>query len=133
MIGATTRLEVRHQVMTRRRWFEVNANGEAKWATLDRPAPRRPNRRAEQHATQRAVAKFGHLKAWVWSRTEDLLSPCRTTQWWSPRETRNARETAHLANDCCRDLDGLWADDVYGDQGLARHDAPRGFRWMRLG
>jgi hypothetical protein len=27
----TTRLEVRDQGMTHRRWFEVNANGEAKW------------------------------------------------------------------------------------------------------
>jgi hypothetical protein len=29
--NGTTRLEVRDQSMTRRRWFEVNANGEAKW------------------------------------------------------------------------------------------------------
>ena len=29
--SGTTRLEVRDQGMTRRRWFEVNANGEAKW------------------------------------------------------------------------------------------------------
>ena len=29
--NGTTRLEVRDQAMTRRRWFEVNANGEAKW------------------------------------------------------------------------------------------------------
>jgi hypothetical protein len=27
----TTRLEVRDQAMTHRRWFEVNANGDAKW------------------------------------------------------------------------------------------------------
>jgi hypothetical protein len=27
----TTRLEVRDQGMTHRRWFAVNANGEAKW------------------------------------------------------------------------------------------------------
>ena len=30
--NGTTRLEVRDQAMTRRRWFEVNANGEARWA-----------------------------------------------------------------------------------------------------
>ena len=30
--NGTTRLEVRDQAMTRRRWFEINANGEAKWA-----------------------------------------------------------------------------------------------------
>jgi K+-transporting ATPase c subunit len=29
--NGTTRLEVRDQAMTRRRWFEVNASGEAKW------------------------------------------------------------------------------------------------------
>ncbi len=29
--NGTTRLEVRDQSMTRRRWFEVNANGESKW------------------------------------------------------------------------------------------------------
>jgi hypothetical protein len=29
--NGTTRLEVRDQSMTRRRWFDVNANGEAKW------------------------------------------------------------------------------------------------------
>jgi hypothetical protein len=29
--NGTTRLEVRDQGMTHRRWFEVNANGEAKW------------------------------------------------------------------------------------------------------
>jgi hypothetical protein len=29
--NGTTRLEVRDQAMTRRRWFEVNATGEAKW------------------------------------------------------------------------------------------------------
>ena len=29
--SGTTRLEVYDQRMTRRRWFEVNANGEAKW------------------------------------------------------------------------------------------------------
>jgi hypothetical protein len=29
--NGTTRLEVRDQAMTRRRWFEVNANGDAKW------------------------------------------------------------------------------------------------------
>ncbi len=29
--GGTTRLEVRDQAMTRRRWFEVTVNGEAKW------------------------------------------------------------------------------------------------------
>ncbi len=29
--NGTTRLEVRDQAMTRRRWFEVNANGEASW------------------------------------------------------------------------------------------------------
>jgi K+-transporting ATPase c subunit len=29
--NGTTRLEVRDQAMTRRRWFEVNANGEAEW------------------------------------------------------------------------------------------------------
>jgi|BarGraNGADG00212_1021973.scaffolds.fasta_scaffold179278_1 hypothetical protein len=29
--NGTTRLEVRDQAMTHRRWFEVNANGEAKW------------------------------------------------------------------------------------------------------
>jgi hypothetical protein len=29
--SGTTRLEVRDQGMTRRRWFEVNANGEVKW------------------------------------------------------------------------------------------------------
>ncbi len=29
--NGTTRLEVRDQGMTRRRWFEVNANGEATW------------------------------------------------------------------------------------------------------
>ena len=29
--NGTTRLEVRDQAMTRRRWFEVNANGEATW------------------------------------------------------------------------------------------------------
>jgi hypothetical protein len=29
--SGTTRLEVRDQSMTRRRWFDVNANGEAKW------------------------------------------------------------------------------------------------------
>ncbi len=29
--SGTTRLEVRDQAMTRRRWFEVNANGETKW------------------------------------------------------------------------------------------------------
>ncbi len=30
--NGTTRLEVRDQGMTHRRWFEVNATGEAKWA-----------------------------------------------------------------------------------------------------
>ena len=30
--NGTTRLEVRDQAMTRRRWFEVSANGETKWA-----------------------------------------------------------------------------------------------------
>ncbi len=29
--NGTTRLEVRDQAMAHRRWFEVNANGEAKW------------------------------------------------------------------------------------------------------
>ena len=29
--SGTTRLEVRDQAMTRRRWFEVQSNGEAKW------------------------------------------------------------------------------------------------------
>jgi hypothetical protein len=29
--NGTTRLEVRDQAMTRRRWFEINANGDAKW------------------------------------------------------------------------------------------------------
>ncbi len=29
--NGTTRLEVRDQAMTRRRWFEVNAGGETKW------------------------------------------------------------------------------------------------------
>ena len=29
--NGTTRLEVRDQAMTRRRWFEVDANGNAKW------------------------------------------------------------------------------------------------------
>ena len=29
--NGTTRLEVRDQAMTRRRWFEVNSNGETKW------------------------------------------------------------------------------------------------------
>jgi hypothetical protein len=29
--NGTTRLEVRDQAMTRRRWFEVSAGGEAKW------------------------------------------------------------------------------------------------------
>ena len=29
--NGTTRLEVRDQAMTRRRWFEVNANGDMKW------------------------------------------------------------------------------------------------------
>ena len=29
--NGTTRLEVRDQGMTHRRWFEVNANGEVKW------------------------------------------------------------------------------------------------------
>jgi hypothetical protein len=29
--NGTTRLEVRDQAMTHRRWFEVDANGEAKW------------------------------------------------------------------------------------------------------
>jgi K+-transporting ATPase c subunit len=29
--NGTTRLEVRDQAMTRRRWFEVTANGEARW------------------------------------------------------------------------------------------------------
>ena len=29
--NGTTRLEVRDQAMTRRRWFEVSANGDAKW------------------------------------------------------------------------------------------------------
>jgi hypothetical protein len=29
--NGTTRLEVHDQRMTRRRWFEVHANGEAKW------------------------------------------------------------------------------------------------------
>ena len=29
--NGTTRLEVRDQAMTKRRWFEVNANGDAKW------------------------------------------------------------------------------------------------------
>ncbi len=30
--NGTTRLEVRDQAMTRRRWFEVNSSGEIKWA-----------------------------------------------------------------------------------------------------
>jgi hypothetical protein len=30
--NGTTRLEVRDQAMTRRRWFEVNADGETTWA-----------------------------------------------------------------------------------------------------
>ena len=30
--NGTTRLEVRDQAMTRRRWFEVDADGETKWA-----------------------------------------------------------------------------------------------------
>ena len=29
--NGTTRLEVRDQAMTRRRWFEVSANGEVNW------------------------------------------------------------------------------------------------------
>ena len=29
--NGTTRLEVRDQAMTRRRWFEVSANGETSW------------------------------------------------------------------------------------------------------
>lgn len=29
--SGTTRLEVRDQGMTRRRWFEINAGGEVKW------------------------------------------------------------------------------------------------------
>jgi hypothetical protein len=29
--NGTTRLEVRDQAMTKRRWFEVNASGEAEW------------------------------------------------------------------------------------------------------
>jgi len=29
--NGTTRLEVRDQAMTHRRWFEVNAHGETKW------------------------------------------------------------------------------------------------------
>jgi hypothetical protein len=29
--SGTTRLEVRDQAMTHRRWFEVSRNGEAKW------------------------------------------------------------------------------------------------------
>jgi hypothetical protein len=29
--NGTTRLEVRDQAMTRRRWFEVNANGDTHW------------------------------------------------------------------------------------------------------
>jgi hypothetical protein len=29
--NGTTRLEVRDQAMTKRRWFEVNANGDATW------------------------------------------------------------------------------------------------------
>ncbi len=29
--NGTTRLEVRDQAMTRRRWFEVDADGEASW------------------------------------------------------------------------------------------------------
>jgi hypothetical protein len=29
--NGTTRLEVRDQAMTRRRWFEVSANGDASW------------------------------------------------------------------------------------------------------
>ena len=29
--NGTTRLEVRDQAMTRRRWFEVNANGQVTW------------------------------------------------------------------------------------------------------
>jgi hypothetical protein len=29
--NGTTRLEVRDQGMTHRRWFEISANGEAKW------------------------------------------------------------------------------------------------------
>jgi hypothetical protein len=29
--NGTTRLEVRDQGMTHRRWFEVNANGDTKW------------------------------------------------------------------------------------------------------
>ena len=29
--SGTTRLEVRDQAMTRRRWFEVSANGEVNW------------------------------------------------------------------------------------------------------
>jgi hypothetical protein len=29
--NGATRLEVRDQAMTHRRWFEVNANGEVKW------------------------------------------------------------------------------------------------------
>ena len=29
--NGTTRLEVRDQAMTHRRWFEVNVNGEVKW------------------------------------------------------------------------------------------------------
>ena len=29
--NGTTRLEVRDQAMTRRRWFEVSASGEANW------------------------------------------------------------------------------------------------------
>ncbi|MGA2928298.1 MAG: hypothetical protein ABSG43_20345 [Solirubrobacteraceae bacterium] len=30
--NGTTRLEVHDQAMTRRRWFEVDASGEAKWS-----------------------------------------------------------------------------------------------------
>ena len=29
--NGTTRLEVRDQAMTRRRWFEVSSNGDTKW------------------------------------------------------------------------------------------------------
>jgi hypothetical protein len=32
-------------------------------------------------------------------------------------------ETAHLANDCFRDLDGLGADDPYGDIWILAHGA----------
>jgi hypothetical protein len=43
------------------------------------------------------------------------------------------RLTLTLADDRIRVPAGIQPGERFGDEGLARYDAPRGFRWTRLG